>query len=158
MSGMFHWRTSHPVRRLSAFWAWPGGAIVPAFLVIGTSLLFQGERYGRTPAYAILLNLLPAPVWGVAYLTIGLLFALYLAVHPTRWLAILAHTAGVTLILWWLIAFVVRYLTDTATTPVNVVSWSLYLFLLVRSAWMIDVVILSTTSTMGRDTKRDDLA
>ena len=35
-----------------------GGAIVPAFLVIGTSLLFQGERYGRTPAYAILLNLL----------------------------------------------------------------------------------------------------
>jgi hypothetical protein len=137
---------------------WPGGAIVPVFTVIGLSLILQGGRYSRTPSYAILLDLLPAWVWGIAYLVVSVLFAVYLMVYPTRWLAIFAHTAGMILISWWWIGFVVRYFTDAATTPVNVVSWGLFLFLIIRSGWMIDVVILSHKSTMGRDTPRDALA
>lgn len=156
--GVKHWRAKTPLRHLSAFWLWPGGAIVPAFLVIGLSLLLQGSRYSRTPSYAILLDLLPAQVWGVVYLVVAVLFTVYLAVYPSRWLAIVAHTVGITLISWWLIAFIVRYFTDGATTPVNVVSWAVYLFILVRSGWMIDVVVLSHKSTMGRDTPRDALA
>lgn len=148
----------HPLRRLSQFWAWPGGAITPAFGVIGAALLFQGDRFANAPSYAIVLDLLPARVWGVAYLTVAALFALYLMIIPVRSVAIVAHTLGIMLIGWWLIAFTVRYLTDPTTTPVNVVSWAVYLFLLIRSGWMIDVVILSHRSVYGRDTDVDPLA
>lgn len=151
-------RLTKPLRHLSAFWLWPGGAIVPVFTVIGLALLLQGGRFDKTPAYAILLYLVPAQIWGMAYLLVAASFVGYLMIWPTRQLAVFAHTIGIILTGWWLLAFIIRYATDASTTPVNVVSWALYLFLLIRSGWMIDVVVLSQQSTMGRDTPHDELA
>lgn len=104
------------------------------FTAIGLSLLLQPHRYGATSSYANLLALAPARVWAAAYLTVAALKAVYLLRYRARWLEIVTHTLSIMLVSAWLTAFVIRYITDTATTVVNVASWSVYLYLLLLSA------------------------
>ncbi|MGH3827639.1 MAG: hypothetical protein ACRDQX_10770, partial [Pseudonocardiaceae bacterium] len=59
-----------------------------------------------------------------------------------RWISIAAHTITVTLIAVWLLAFIIRWLTDAATTIINPLNWSVLLFLAVWSAMRIDEPLL----------------
>lgn len=107
--------------------------VIAAFMALGIGMTLQPDRFARTPSYANLLSFAPAQVWGCAHLLVAaLLLAWRMSTH-TRWIGVIAHTAGIMLTLWWLGAFVIRWLTDDATTIVNVVSWSILLSLLIRS-------------------------
>lgn len=112
-----------------------------AYLAIGVTLILQPERYGNTPSYVVLLEIFNQGVWGVCYLAVGLSLAasaLGAGSRYGRWLAVTSHTAAIALTGAWLAAFVVRWLTDDGTTIVNIVSWSVYLALLIRSALQLD--------------------
>lgn len=107
------------------------------FLAIGITLWVQPERYANTPSYANLLDILPQQVWGTMYVVIAVVKAAAVW-HPSRVLTVMAYTLGVALVVVWLAAFVVRYLTDAGTTIVNVCSWATYLYLIVRGAIWLD--------------------
>lgn len=115
------------------------GVVVLVLSVFGSALLLQPDRWARTPSYGLLLNLADQQWWAFGYLSVAALMAGYIVWPMCRKLAVIAHTAAVALLLFWLAAFVVRWITDDATTIVNVVSWSTFLYLAVRSALMIDV-------------------
>ena len=106
--------------------------------VFGVGLIVQSDRWARTPAYGLLLQMTTADVWGVVYLAAAVLMGVALLVRQRRAVGIAAHTLTVALLAMWEFAFCVRYLTDNATTIVNVISWGTYLFLAVWSALLID--------------------
>lgn len=109
------------------------------FAVIGVTLLLQPQRYADTPSYGNLLAIARPQVWAIAYLSIAALKALCVwRYRHGRALVIVVHTLSIMLVLAWLTAFVVRYATDSGTTIVNVASWSVYLYLLLRSALRLD--------------------
>lgn len=109
------------------------------FYAIGLTLLWQPGRYFNTPSYA---NLLAFPystyVWGGVYVLTASIQVVCILFYNRRPLIIFAHTLAITLVLVWLGAFIFRYFTDSGTTVVNVVSWSVYLYLTSRSALMWD--------------------
>jgi hypothetical protein len=112
-----------------------------AYVAIGVTLILQPGRYGNTPSYAVLLEIANQGAWGAAYLVIAA--GIGASVLSTgrrygRWLAVTSHTAAIALTGAWLAAFIVRWLTDDGTTIVNIVSWSVYLSLLIRSALQMD--------------------
>jgi hypothetical protein len=109
-----------------------------ALTAIGLGLLFQTSRFDNTPSYGNLLDLAPSSVWGVLHVVSAALMFGSIRWPRMRGLAVTAHTFGIALVGSWLLAFMVRYLTDTGTTVVNVVSWSVYLFLIVRSLIELD--------------------
>ena len=114
-------------------------AVTLMLYIVGIALLAQPERWSRTPAYGNLLILATARTWGIIHLAIGIL--LFLAVfiaRSSRAFSIVAHTLTIMLLATWEIAFIVRYLTDSATTVANVVSWASFLFLAVRSALLFE--------------------
>lgn len=108
------------------------------FLGIGITLWAQPGRYDNTPSYANLLAVFHQPVWGTIYLIAAALKIACIWRYTNRTLITVTHTVGVTLVSVWLVAFVIRYWTDSGTTIVNVMSWLTYLYLVVRSAMMLD--------------------
>jgi hypothetical protein len=104
-----------------------------AYVAIGAGLLFQPSRFSNTPSYANLLIFTSAGIWGCAYLAVAALMIGWRVAVRFRWLGVLAHVTAIALTSWWLVAFIVRYLTDNGTTVVNVVSWSVFLSLVIRS-------------------------
>jgi hypothetical protein len=109
-----------------------------AFIALGVTLWVQPGRYANTPAYANLIAILPQHAWSAIYLGAAALKVLSIVRYSPRVLLVVTHTVAIILISAWLLAFVVRYLTDDGTTIVNVVSWSTFLYLAVRSALMMD--------------------
>lgn len=105
-----------------------------AFTLIGGGLLFQPDRFQRTPSYGNLIRLFPATTWGIAYLIVAVLLLSWGLRRTPQWWGVAVHTLAIMLTVGWLAAFVVRWLTDAATTIVNVVSWTVLLILLVESA------------------------
>lgn len=108
------------------------------FLAIGVTLEVQPSRYANTPSYANLLDIFRQSTWGAVYLFASALMIGCIRRHTHRTLIIVTHTVTITLILVWLAAFVIRYATDGGTTIVNVASWTVYLYLAVRSALLVD--------------------
>ena len=108
------------------------------FAAIGVTLWLQPGRYANTPSYANLLAILPQHEWSVIYLSAAVLNVTAIWQYAHRALVITSHTVAIVLILAWLLAFVIRYLTDDGTTIVNVMSWSVFLYLAFRSALMVD--------------------
>jgi hypothetical protein len=111
-----------------------------AFTVFGLSLAFQPRRWAATPAYHVLLQILPAQAWGGLFLASGIslgiaahLYGRARAVVTAALMLALALTAG------WMLAFIARYLTSGDTTPETWVSWAVFAFLLVRAAAGLDV-------------------
>lgn len=107
-----------------------------AYTAIGLALIVQPQRFSNTPSYQNLIEILGQRAWGSIYLACALLLVVPLLSLPRqpRWiLAVAGHTVSIALAGFWLVAFVLRYFTDTGTTIVNLVSWSVYLALLVRS-------------------------
>jgi hypothetical protein len=113
------------------------GAVI-ALWGYGLGLVFQSSRWYRTPAYANLLHITSADVWGYVYLGVGGLMALGLVLWGNRALNVAAHTLAFVLLAMWEVAFIVRYLTDSSTTVSNTISWAAYMFLLFSSALTID--------------------
>lgn len=118
---------------------WLTKVMVGVYLTIGGGLLLQPERFSLTPSYHNLVIFLPAKAWGVVYLGCAALLGLWLSrqshIGSRSGLTIAAHIPAIALGAWWDVAFVIRYLTDQGTTIVNVVSWSLFTLLLLRSAF-----------------------
>lgn len=106
------------------------------FLAIGLTLVLQPHRYDNTPSYANLLNVANQNVWGALYLLASVMKFVSVLKSHWRGFIIVAHTVSITLLSIWLVAFIVRYATDTGTTIVNVCSWSVFLYLVVRNAGM----------------------
>lgn len=111
-----------------------------AFTAFGITLIAQPHRWDNTPAYANLLDIFGQQVWGTIYLVVAGLMVLA-ALARLRWMLILAHMVAIALVVAWLSAFVIRYLSDSGTTIVNVVSWSTYLYLLIRSVALMDQAV-----------------
>lgn len=107
------------------------------YTAFGLALIFQPLRWSRTPAYGILLSIFKPEVWGTVYLIVAAII-LTSILSQSRSLIVMAHTLAVALSTGWLAAFTVRYLTDSATTIVNVVSWSTFTGILLYSVAQID--------------------
>lgn len=112
-------------------------AVIAIFVIFGLALIFQSGRWYNTPSYGNLLNIMSADLWGLVHLVIAAALSAGLLLR-VRLLSLVGHTAAFMLLTAWEGAFVVRYLTDSGTTVVNVVSWAAYLFLLIWSARTID--------------------
>lgn len=108
------------------------------FTTIGLTLLVQPGRYANTPSYANLLDIARQQTWSVAYLVAAALKVAAICRPAHRLLARITHTVSFILVGVWLAAFVIRWATDDGTTIVNVSSWSVYLYLVVRSALSIN--------------------
>lgn len=126
--------------RLAPPYAWWVSTVIViiSYAAIGVTLILQPERYDATPSYGLLLDMLDQKIWGIVYLLAAATLGLSLWRRRRRTLLIVAHTFAIALTTVWLGAFVIRYLTDSGTTIVNVASWGVYLALLVRSAVDID--------------------
>lgn len=121
------------------------GAARANMLVLGTgyaiyalSLLLQGVRWYRTPAYHNLLAVMPASGWGICFavVSVTLLAAVYW--HGKRWLPVTALTLAATITVPWTLAFVVRWATSDSTTPETWVSWATNAYLITRAAILLD--------------------
>lgn len=108
------------------------------YAVYAVSLLFQPLRWSRTPAYHNLLAIMPAPAWGGCFAVIAVAVAGSVAFPRVRWLAVIALTAALAITLPWAGAFVVRWLTNDATTPETWVSWAVNAYLIIRAAILLD--------------------
>jgi hypothetical protein len=109
-----------------------------AFLALSFGLLVQPDRFTKTPAYANLLVVLPQSIWGAIYLAVGLLIGASVLLRRKRALTVVAHTLSFSLASAWLLGFIIRYSTDSATTIVNVVSWAVLLYLIILSMLELD--------------------
>lgn len=118
-----------------------------SFMAFGVTLWLQPSRYFNTPSYANLLQVASTEAWGSMYLFCALLLLFVVFRRKIKIISIIAHGVSLALTLWWLVAFVIRYSTDDGTTIVNVISWSAYTYLLVRSALLIgdDVALEEVT-------------
>lgn len=114
-------------------------AVMAGYLLIGLALILQRDRFANTPAYANLITILTAPTWGCIYTFAALLMGVSIVLPKVRLLAIVAVTFAMALTVAWLFAFIVRYLTDDGTTVVNVVSWSVFLTILIH--WITRLVV-----------------
>ena len=106
--------------------------------IYALSLLLQPLRWSRTPAYHVLLAIMPAAGWGICFgaVSASLLAAVFL--FRLRWLSVAALTAAGVITLAWALAFVVRWLTNGSTTPETWVSWAFNAYLLGRAAILLD--------------------
>jgi uncharacterized membrane protein YgcG len=128
-------RLAHRMSEPRAHMIWTMGV----FLAIGVTLILQPGRYENTPSYANLLEMMNHSAWGGIYIGAAGLKAVSLWVFRTsKSLFIATHTVSIVLVLVWLVAFVIRYVTDGGTTIVNPVSWSTFLYLVVRSSTMLN--------------------
>lgn len=108
------------------------------YLVYSASLLLQGLRWHRTPAYHNLLLIMPTGTWGVIFGASAVL--LLISAYRTRphWLAYASITLAFMLTTCWDIAFIVRWVTNSATTPETWTSWAVFSYVLLRAGVLLD--------------------
>jgi hypothetical protein len=109
-----------------------------AFVIFGLSLVFQPHRWASTPAYHVLLEIFTAQAWGGLFLASGVTLGAAVRLYPRRWLTVAALMLALALTVGWMLAFIVRYLTNPATTPETWVSWAVFGFLLVQAGAGLD--------------------
>lgn len=119
---------------------WPGALIFVAYTIYGLGMLLQADRFSRTPAYGTLTQVLDIRWWGVLHLVVAALFAGYTVVVSGRLYGIVTHIVGLLVTSIWLLAFLIRWVTDANTTVVNVASWLVLVLLMARSATLIPPV------------------
>jgi hypothetical protein len=116
-----------------------------AFLFIGITLIIQPDKYDKTPSYGLLLQIFDQLTWGIIYLVAFALLSLS-RFDFGRWsitVSTIAHTFAIALTASWLLAFIIRYISDDATTIVNVVSWGVFTILLITSAFDVSDVVIT---------------
>jgi hypothetical protein len=113
-------------------------AIGIAYAVYALSLLIQPARWSRTPAYHLILAVMPAPWWGLCFAVASAGLIIAVAAFRRRWLTVAALTAAGVITLAWAFAFIVRWATSGSTTPETWVSWSINAYLLTRAGVLLD--------------------
>lgn len=113
-------------------------AVTIILAVFGVALVTQSDRWARTPAYGNLLHIFSADMWGAVHLGVAATMVAGMLLPAYRVVRVAAHTLAGVLFLVWESAFVIRYLTDSSTTIVNVVSWSVYVMLAIWAMRLID--------------------
>jgi hypothetical protein len=109
------------------------------FVTFGLSLILQPGRWHATPAYRVLLLIFGAQAWGVLFLVSGAAAGLAAwFFERQRWAVVASLTAALTLTTGWTLAFAVRWITSTDTTPVTWVAWSVFDYLLIIAALSLD--------------------
>lgn len=108
------------------------------YAIYALSLIFQGTRWTRTPAYRNLLAIMPAAGWGACFAAVAAALLAAVALYGRRWLSVAALTAAGIITAGWTLAFVVRWWTNGSTTPETWVSWAVNCFLLARAAVLLD--------------------
>lgn len=131
-------RHARPPRRTYGLWATFGSVLTFAYGFYAVDLLLQPDRWDRTPAYGILLDLAPPWAWGIAYAVAAFGMGSYVAEWRNRRWAIITHTYAIALTLAWLAVFVIRWVTDGATTAVNPINWSVLVIIWIWSAVFVD--------------------
>lgn len=107
--------------------------LVVVFYAFGFTMLFQSSRYYNTPSYANLLQLMRPELWGVIYIFAASLKVLSIVRQDSMKLIFATHILSLMLLLFWWVAFWIRYFTDNGTTIVNVCTWGLMVYLVIRS-------------------------
>jgi hypothetical protein len=133
------------VRRLLPRASWPTAVgrldlavMSAAFLIFALSLIFQPSRWHATPAYHVLLLILPAQAWGALFLASGASMGASAWQFTRRWAVVASLVLAFTLTTGWALSFIVRYATSGSTTPETWVSWFVFDFLLVKVAVSLD--------------------
>lgn len=108
------------------------------YAVYALSLLLQGARWSRTPAYHNLLAVMPAPGWGTCFAVVSAALLAAVGRQQDRALSVAALTAAGVITAAWTLAFLVRWATSDSTTPETWVSWAVNAYLLARSAVLLD--------------------
>lgn len=121
----------------AAYPGWPGAAIAGVYTLLGAGMTLQPERYNYTRPYANLVEILPIRTWGLLYLAVAILFAVYSIGSQHALVAVVAHTAGFILTSAWLVAFLVQWHSDDLTTSTNAVSWLMFLAVILRSTLLV---------------------
>lgn len=125
----YHWRVDMAV--------WPGALICIAYTMYGLGMEIQPQRFSATPAYGNLTQILDIRWWGAMYLVVAVLFGIYTLLVTNRMFGIVTHLLGLAVTGMWLLAFLIRWVTDQNTTVVNVASWLVLLLVIARSATLI---------------------
>lgn len=106
--------------------------------IYALSLLLQGVRWSRTPAYRNLLAVMPASAWGICFAVVSAALFSGVRWHGARWPSVAALTAAAAITVPWTLAFVVRWATSDSTTPETWVSWATNAYLIARAAILLD--------------------
>jgi hypothetical protein len=114
----------------------PTVCLIAILGALGLALIFQSARWSRTPAYGNLMLIFPAHVWGYIYLAAAVLTLIGLMME-IRAVSVAGHTLSFILLGMWTGAFVVRWITDSSTTIANVVAWTAYFVLVIRSGGLL---------------------
>lgn len=120
---------------------WPGVVIAIAYLGLGFDMLLEPERFSTTPAYGNLTQVLDIRIWGGFYLLAALLLAVFASLVTNRQYGVIAHVASGAITLVWWFAFIIRWRTDPNTTAVNVVTWGVFLIVIIRSMTLIPMAV-----------------
>jgi hypothetical protein len=120
---------------------WPGAVIAVAYFGFGLDMLLQPDRFSKTPAYGTLTAVLDIRIWGACYLTAAVLLTVFVSLVTNRQYGVIAHIVSGTITLMWLLVFIIRWQTDPNTTAVNVVSWSVFLIVIVRSLTLVPMAV-----------------
>lgn len=115
----------------------PATVMAVAYLFFGLGLLLQPDRWDLTPAYKLLLDIFDQSVWGVIYLVVAAVLAGSVWLLGGRVAIIVSHMLAIALTTVWFIAFVIRWITDRATTCVNPTNWLVLLAILVFSVLLL---------------------
>jgi hypothetical protein len=112
-----------------------GSIIATGYALLGLSLCLEPSKWDRTPAYAVLLDILPQQAWGLILLAIAAILGTAMWIFPGQLMSRTAHYIAIMFTGGWMLAFLVRWATDPkhATTPMNAVMWAMALGLLVIS-------------------------
>jgi hypothetical protein len=112
--------------------------VTAVLLAFGLALIFQSDRWTKTPAYGNLLSVFSADTWGYIYVGGAVLMAAWLAWRKTRPISVAAHAVAFALFMGWEFGFDVRYITDKSTTIANVIAWLTYAGLVLWSGQLVD--------------------
>lgn len=113
------------------------------YLTFGVSMVVTPSRWSQTPAYGAIFRELPERDWAVIYLVVGgllLAAALWMADGSRKRyvFAMASITLGLMVSVSWMLAFIVRVLTNPSTTPETFMSFLVFSYLLVRVAILLD--------------------
>lgn len=107
------------------------------FYAFGLTLLWQSGRYYNTPSYANLLALLRPEYWGIIYVLAASLKVICIVWDGSMRLVFATHLVSLSILLFWWVAFLIRYITDDGTTIVNLCSWGVFIYLVIRSGMLV---------------------
>jgi len=119
----------------------PGLIVSIAFLGFGITMILQPHRYKNTPSYKNLIQMESLTFWGICYLVIGIAWIIFMLWIRNDKVGLLVHTFASMITAVWVVIFIVRWITDSGTTIVNVINWGVLLTLTIWSGVWIDNVV-----------------